>query len=145
MRQSSFRRETTRGGLALLEEAVATARRVLGAAHSMTLDAIAKCKQGRAKASLRQPGACALGTLVGLNSRLDLNGSTACVVGFDNSCYRVYPEFVKQPLADADAARAGDEAARPPCATAPQVHHPHFSCTRSSMSQDYSALTPGAR
>ena len=76
--------------LALWEEAVALARRVLGQAHPTTQDATAGLAQSREWAAAWPPGACAGGTLVGLRARPELNGRQGPVVGFDNGRYRVY-------------------------------------------------------
>ena len=77
-------------GLALLGEAAATARRVLGEAHLMTQNCVRNLAHHREMAARFPPGACAIGVLVGLGSRPELNGNLGRVVGFDSGRYRVH-------------------------------------------------------
>ena len=78
------------GGLALHEESATMARRVFGEANPITQRAVEKCKWSKAQSIGCPPGACALGSLVGLKGRPDLNGRKAHVVGFGNGRYRVH-------------------------------------------------------
>ena len=77
-------------GLAVLEQAVTMARRVLGEAHPMTQSVTARWRKNEMAASMGPPGACALGTLIGLAGRPDLNGRKARVVGFVDGRYRMH-------------------------------------------------------
>ena len=76
-------------GVTLLEEAVAMARRVLGEAHPETQNVALNLAQSRKEVAAAPPHACAIGRLVGLAGRPELNGNEAWVVGFDKGRYRV--------------------------------------------------------
>jgi hypothetical protein len=70
-------------GLALRNEAAASALQQLGPEHQCTQqlsDVLARTRQDH---SQTPSGTRALGTLVGLASKPELNGEEACVVGFD--------------------------------------------------------------
>ena len=86
-------------GMALQEEGLTDARRVLGEAHPLTQTMAWLTTQGHEKAAARHlltlgtarhlpTGLRALGTFVGSNTR-ELNGAIAWVVGFDKGRYRV--------------------------------------------------------
>ena len=79
-------------GMALQEEGLTDARRVLGEAHPLTQTMAWLTTQGHEKAATRRAqsgqtqGLRALGTFVGSNTR-ELNGAIAWVVGFDKGRY----------------------------------------------------------
>jgi hypothetical protein len=83
-----------KAGLALREEAVsASARRELGDVHVITQHAVRKLAEMRQNLARHPPGTRAIGSLVGLASRPELNGKDAWVIGFDEAKgrYRVRP------------------------------------------------------
>ena len=75
--------------LALHEEAAAMARQVLGEAHPTTQEVARQLARARKKVATGPPGACAIGILVGIGGRPELNGKVGFVVGFGDGRYRV--------------------------------------------------------
>jgi len=72
-------------GVALREEAVASALRELGPDHPVTQQLTAKLTKTRQTIASFPPGTRAAATLVGLASKPELNGKLACMVGFDTA------------------------------------------------------------
>eukprot|EP01046_Picozoa_sp_COSAG06_P052234 COSAG06_NODE_8724_length_2087_cov_1.937123_1_plen_222_part_00 len=72
-------------GLALQEEVVASALRELGLEHPCTQQVTDVLAQTRQIVARQPPGTRAIGTLVGLASKPELNGEKAYVVGFDTA------------------------------------------------------------
>jgi hypothetical protein len=82
-------------GLALREEVAASALRELGPEHPCTQEVTGLLSKIRRKLSQWPRGTRAIGTLVGLASKPELNGKQAAVVGFDAGTgrYRVRGNF----------------------------------------------------
>ena len=79
-------------GLALQEEATASAHRVLGERHPTTQHILRTISYTQRGQKATKPGTRAIGTLVGLASKPELNGKTFYVTGFDTAKgrYRVW-------------------------------------------------------
>ena len=97
----------THGGMQLLEEAVAVARRVFGPAHSVTQD-VSRTRDGdlRDLQAAGLPLSCrGKGMLIGLASKPEHNGRDVCIVGFDaaKGRYQVnlpttHPNYARRPM-----------------------------------------------
>ena len=88
-------------GLALRDSAVEFARRLLGDAHPTTLDLVKNSSHMRRELMAKTPpGVCGNGTLIGLQSKPELNGKESWVVGFDATKGRYHVRVAGSMLRD---------------------------------------------